>query len=208
MIGCMRRAGRDDRRHRPVDRRRDARALWLAAILMLCPGPAVRAETDPAIAEFLARINQSIQAFATARDGARIQAICTGMIRSNLNLEAMAVAASGGSWSRMTAQQRAQYRSVFELRITRDCASRSRSFTGALRLVGVRRGNDGDRLVATQSSGDARVVVWRIRGSAETKLRAVDILLDGRSMVLSINDEARGVLERTNGNIAALLSAI
>jgi hypothetical protein len=78
-------------------------------------------------------------------------------------------------------------------------------------VLGVRTGEAGDRLLAIRTGrpGDTgRVVVWRLRPGPDHRLRAVDILLDGRSMVISMSDEARAVLERTNGDIDALLGSL
>ena len=183
-----------------------------AALMALGPMPGARAQSDPAIAEFVARIDHSIRSIAAAPSDEQIRAICVSFIRLALNLDAMASAASAGTWDRMTPQQRAGYRTAFERRLARDCIFQNRQYRGeSLTVLGVRRGDGGDRLVATQLGRPAqpgRLVIWRLRPGPDRKLRAVDILLDGRSMVISMSDEARSILDRANGDIDALLGSM
>lgn len=183
--------------------------LIAAALIALSLTRAVSAEEDAAVAEFVTRINQSVFALGAAQGYERAQAVCLTLLRSVLNVDAMASSISAGSWTGMTPQQRASFRTVVENRISRDCARNRGNRDESLTLVGVRRGNDGARLIATRwGAADAgRTVIWRVHSGSDQRLRAIDVLLDGRSLVISLTAEVREMLERTNGNIDALLSA-
>jgi ABC-type transporter MlaC component len=49
-------------------------------------------------------------------------------------------------------------------------------------------------------------VVWRLRGAGT--LRAVDVVIDGRSMVLSLRDETHALLERNGGDMDRVIEAL
>jgi ABC-type transporter MlaC component len=169
------------------------------------------AQVDQAVADFLGGLNHTVSLFAgKGSDGA--QAFCGSVINASFDFDAMARETSAGAWDRMSAPQRQAYHTAFLRRVERDCAFMSaRSGGEVLRLVGTRTTDGGDRLVATQVTEDGqngRVIVWRVRPDARKRLRAVDVIVDGRSMAIGIHDEAKAALDRNDGNIDALIKSV
>ena len=163
---------------------------------------------DPAVGEFLAVINRNIVALA-GKNEAQSERICAQIMASALNVDAVTISAAGRAWDRMSPQQRKTYRGAIEQRLVRDCVSRNRNNRGVpLAFVGLRTGEGGDRLLATRSGTDteSHIVIWRLRGGAQ-KLRAIDILSDGRSAAISFRDETNALLDRHSDDIDSMIQA-
>jgi hypothetical protein len=115
--------------------------------------------------------------------------------------------ASAHIWERMSSRQRAAYRSAALSWAVRNCVQRSQGNNGApLEFAGARRGENGDRLVATRSIAPSHLLVWRLRGSG--KPRAVDLILDGSSATLSLREETKSLLKRYGDDIDAMIVAL
>ena len=165
-------------------------------------------QTDPRVAEFLATINRSVVALA-GKSEAEAGRICGQIVSSALSIDALARSAGSGIWDRMSQRQRTAYHGAVERRAIRDCVSQNRDNDGQpLAFVGVRQGEGGDRLLATRSNAANQVhtVIWRLRGDGR-RLRAVDILFNGRSATLTFRDETNTLLERHNEDIDAVIEA-
>jgi hypothetical protein len=79
----------------------------------------------------------------------------------------------------------------------------------AVDLIGVRSGDSGDRIVAVrQSKGNARTVVWQLRAGAGGALKAVDMTVDGHSLAAAARRDAKKVLDKTDGNVIALIRSV
>jgi ABC-type transporter MlaC component len=168
---------------------------------------------DRSVNQFLAYVRSTIH---TSRDGAdmdeaRARQRCQEFTTRYMEMDAMAQSAAAAIWSRMSAHQRAAYRSAFDARMLATCLRAVREFRGKkLTLLGVRRTESGDKLVATRVSldnGRERMIVWRLRDRG-SRLRAVDIISDGRSTVATAREEYATVLESRNGDIDAFIQTI
>jgi len=117
---------------------------------------------------------------------------------------------AGEAWTRMNAEQRASYVRGLGKRASSDCASHGSEVAGnTVELVGVRRGESGDRLVAVkQSKGRGRTVVWQVRAGGDGALKAVDMTVDGRSLAAAARRDAKNVLKKTDGNVLALIRSV
>ena len=216
MFALGRNARRKPPADRPAGRARAAaaprrRPRWPAALALgaLIAAPWAHAQTNPQIDEFLARLNTNI-AIIAHQSGGGVSRSCAHVMSSSVDLDAIARDAAADLWDRMSAQERDAYRAVIGQRAIRECARQHHDNTGApLTLVGVRQGQGGDWLLATRSShaGKTHNVIWRLRGEAGS-LRAVDILFDGRSTILTLRDETKTLLDGNNGNIAMMINAL
>jgi ABC-type transporter MlaC component len=169
-------------------------------------GRAAAAQTDPQVAEFLTSINTSITELA-GQTGSQASLTCSRIVASAINLGAVAESALGHVWDRMTSQQRAAHRVAAQRWAVRDCVRRNQDIGGnPLEFLGVRQGVAGERLLATRSSQPAHTVIWRLRGSG--RVRAVDIVIDGRSMILSLRDDMKALLDRNGGDIDMAIGAL
>jgi hypothetical protein len=163
-------------------------------------GGASAAAADPQVAEFLASVNRSITELS-GRPRPQASTICGRFVASAINMDAVINGAlSHIADGRLTLQQRAAYRAAAQRWAVRDCIKRNQDNSGnPLEFLGVRFGEGGERLLATRSSEPAHTVIWRLSGSGT--LRAVDIVIDGRSMILSLRDETKTLLDRNDGDI-------
>lgn len=168
---------------------------------------------DRSVNQFLAYVRSTIH---TSRDGAdmdeaRTRQRCQEFTDRYMEMDAMARSAAAAIWIRMSAQQRAAYRSAFDARMLATCLRAVREFRGKkLTLLGVRPAERGDKLVATRvglKDGRERIIVWRLRNRG-SRLRAVDIITDGRSTVAAAREEYAALLESRNGDVDAFIQTI
>jgi hypothetical protein len=167
---------------------------------------AAEAQTDPQVAEFLASVNRSITELV-AQAGSQASLTCSRIVASDINMDAVIQSALSNMWGRLSLQQRAAFRAAAQRWAVRDCLRRNQDNGGnPLEFLGVRHGEAGERLLATRSSQPAHTVIWRLRGSG--RIRAVDIVIDGRSMILSLRDETKALLDRNDGDFDMATSAL
>jgi hypothetical protein len=106
----------------------------------------------------------------------------------------------GPIWIRMSAQQRAAIRKAAGRWAVRDCVRQNQGNEGSpLDLLGLKHVESGERLLATRSSHPAHTIVWRLPGAG--RARAVDVVVDGRSAVLSLRNETKALLSSNNDDI-------
>jgi hypothetical protein len=183
-------------------RRRVLRPLEIAAVAVCLAGSSsvAAAQSDLRVAAFLKSVNSSITGLAGEPD-----AICSRIVASAINMDAGVASALGHSQA--SSKQRSDYRRAAERWAVRDCVRRNQDNGGnPLVFVGVRQGESGDVLLATHSIRPARSVIWRLRGAGT--LRAVDVIIDGRSMTLALRDETNALLDRSNGDIERAIEAL
>jgi hypothetical protein len=193
---------------------KSARLLGIvtAASIVLAFSSVAHGQTDPAIRDFFLRVDRAVGS-VTGKTGASAQTECLGFVRALLDVRSVAQRAAAGVWNRMSAAQRSGFREAVERRAARECVAQSRNNDRApVLFVGVRSASGGDRLLATrveQKSRAGRTVVWRLPASgAPSPLRALDLLVDGRSTVLTLRDEVSDILDRKNGDIDALIKTL
>jgi ABC-type transporter MlaC component len=185
-------------------------AIAGAMLIAVAAASPARAGIELAIGDFLHRVEQAVSSLA-GKTGAGAQAACLDLVRSLLDLDTVARQAAGETWSRMTKAQRAKFVAAVGRRAARECVVQNRNSSGApVAFVGLRSATGGDRLLATrvdQKNGAHRTVVWRLKAGA-APLQAIDLLVDGRSTALTLRDEVKAILDRTNGDIDALITTL
>ena len=165
-------------------------------------------EADSAVAAFVARINATV-ASVKPGDQTAIRAACASLVKRAFDFNAMAPVIVADAWKRMNAGQRAAYTRGLARRAASECASRGSEIAGnTVEIIGVRDGGGGDRVVAVkQSKGRGRTVLWQVR-KGSGGLKAVDMTVDGRSLATSARRDAKDVLKRTDGDLAALIRSV
>lgn len=180
------------------------KSLIVTMAIALSATPLQAASGNQAVDDFVARLNGAIGGLKVG-DRAAAAAACATLVERVFDIDAVAPATAPEAWKRMSASQRAAYSAGIASKAADDCAERSREFAGqALEFVGVRQGEGGDLLVATK--GRSRTLIWRVRGSA--RLRAIDVSANGRSMVVAAQRNAQAVLQRTGGDLQALIESV
>lgn len=156
---------------------------------------------DAAGDEFVARVN-AVLSKTEPGGAAGLRAACAALVDTAFDIGAIAPAVSAGTWPKLNGKQRAAYRAAVERRIARDCRSRSRDIAGkTMQAVGERSGDGGDRFIAVRDvNGGGRQLIWRVRAGAG-RLRAVDVTVDGRSLAVTIEKDARALLQKAGGDL-------
>lgn len=150
-------------------------------------------------AEFVASINRIITE-SRAQPGAQTRQACDRIVTTAIDLDAITQSAMGPMWVRMSPQQRAAFRTAAVRWAVRDCVQQNEGQEGSpLELLGLKYGESGERLLATRSSRPAHTIVWRLHGAG--KAPAVDVVVDGRSAVLSLRNETKALLGRNHDDI-------
>jgi ABC-type transporter MlaC component len=185
--------------------RRNVLVGGVVFLLVLCCRPAT-AQTDPRIKEILTSINKNIPTLA-GKSESQASKICTRIVPIIIDMEAIARGASTHIWDGMSPQQRNAYRAAALRWVVRNCVQRNRDNNGnPLQFVGIRQGEAGNRLLVTRSNQPSHVIMWRLRGAG--RLRAVDLILDGVSMTLSLRDEMNTLLDRNNNDINMAIKSL
>lgn len=185
-------------------RRRVLHPLEIAAVAVCLAGSSsvAAAQSDLRAAAFLNSVNTSITGLAGGPD-----AICSRIVASAINMDAGVESALRHAGDKLSSQERSGYRRAAERWAIRDCVRINHDSGGnPLAFIGLRQGESGDVLLATRSSRPAHNVVWRLRGAAT--LLAVDVVIDGRSMVLSLRDETNALLEQNGGDMDRVIEAL
>jgi ABC-type transporter MlaC component len=183
-----------------------AGTVLVAAMLCACGAGAA---ANPAVDAFVDRINATTGA-ASPGDKSGIRAACEALVTQAFDFDALAPAASYDSYKRMNQTQKAAYRGALVDSAVDDCAKRGRDVAGKkVGVIGIRDGKGGEFQLAVQAaSGQGRVAIWKVKPDGSGKLRALDITVDGRSMVAFARNQARQILADTDGNLNALIRAV
>jgi ABC-type transporter MlaC component len=183
-----------------------ARQILPVAFAVLVTGQTAMAQSDSQVSEFMAAINRSITQLAS-RSATDAAGICRRITTQAVNMDAVAGNALGEISSRMSPRQRADYRTAALRWAVRDCVRMNGDNSGApLTFAGVRRAQSGGLLLATRSDQPPHMIVWRLSGS--DRLKAVDVIVDGRSMTHALREETAAVLNRSDQNIDMAIATL
>ena len=197
---------------------------WTAALFVLALGSALPAAAlataeDPVNREarlFLASLGE--RTLDVARDTtsprrereARIRAL----LREGFDLKVLARFVLGKHWRQIDRVQRAEFVDVFEDAMVQQTLTMFGRYTGEsfdITAVGADRTNP--RLIAIavnvlQPDGSLLARVnWRIRQSGG-KFKVVDVVVEGVSIALTLRQEYRAVIERSEGKVAGLIEEL
>lgn len=184
-----------------------------AIALVAVASPAIGL-TDPAISDYMARWDASVRAIRAQRAGgdAKVLAACLQILGWAFDLDAMAETASAGAWARMSPAQQDRFESAFRRKIAGDCVSRAHDDRGQpMTVLGVRSNAKGERL-ATAHVGfpdeTGQNLTWRLHLAKDKTWRAIDLVVDGHSLVANERDKNAGVLQGSDGSIDALIMSV
>jgi hypothetical protein len=186
-------------------------AFTISILVAFC-GSCRSASIDAASSDFVSRLNSAVTSLA-GKTGKAAYASCLSYVRSLLDVDVIARRAAADVWIRMTAEQRNAFRAALERRAAHNCVTENANNSGKPAAILGIRASGAERLLATraeQKNGEpGRTVVWRLpAGDIPEGIRAVDVLIDGRSTVLSLRDEATGLLADNNQDINTLITGI
>jgi len=193
-------------------RRAGKLSAWLVTVIVAGYSSVAIGQIDPSVSEFFSRVAQAVSTLA-GKTGKDADSACLALVQSLFDLDAFDHGTAGPVWDRMTAEQRTAYGAALEQRAVSNCVNDNQKNTGiTASYLGVRATADGDRLLATRvgqpNSTAGRTVIWRLSAKGPPELRATDLLVDGRSTVLSLRDEVSALLQRNNGDIDAMIRGL
>lgn len=182
-----------------------AGTIFAAALVATLP-PSSPAYSQDARAQALVDIINSTTGTAAPGDKKSIRAACSTLIGQALDLEAMAPRASYDAWTSMNQAQKATYLDALAARAVRDCASRGKEVAGAqVKVAGVRGGKNGETQIGVRrADGQGKTAIWTFASGA----RAIDVIVDGNSLVTNVRSQARQILEESPGDVNRLIKAL
>jgi ABC-type transporter MlaC component len=185
--------------------RKAAALIAVAFFAALSLSPESRA--GDARAQALIDLINSTTGAVTPGDKDAIRAACGSLIGQALDLEAMAPRASYDAWASMSQSQRTAYAAALAARATRDCASRGKDVAGEkVDLAGMRDGKDGETQIAVRrADGQGKTAIWTFAAGGT---RAIDVTVDGHSLVTNVRSQARQILEQSGGDVKRLIEAL
>ena len=192
------------------------RVALLARILAVLSflSVATHALPESTVDAFVAQLDKSMRSIHAQAKGKadRTRAGCRDLLSRLLALDVMARATVSDDWDKMTDSQRGSFRSAFAERMASECVRSISDYDGdEIKLVGVRSPKDGDILASVRfdtEDDNSKRVTWRLRQVDSETWRAVDVILEGRSAVLTARDEFAAVLQSHDGNIEALIASM
>jgi phospholipid transport system substrate-binding protein len=186
------------------------RAFYLTLLLAWLGPASATAEPDrkDEIRAFVERVNEaSVNLFATGSE-ADARERCRALLASSFDVPGMGKEALGRAWDRTTEQERKDYMQAFEEDVIGAYLRRMRPKGTTLTFIGIRPPVEGHDLAASRRSVPGKkdqIWIWWMRPEGKS-WRIDDLVLDGHSAVISQVNEYAAVLERNNGDMAALIA--
>jgi phospholipid transport system substrate-binding protein len=189
--------------HEPLNRRRLLDGLRLAPVLLLLPGRSAQATVSADAAQQMIQ-DIGTQVLAILRDQGldnrqkfeRLVALLDGPI----DLELIARLILGRHWRSASEAQRAEYLQLFRAFALDNLASRLHVYDGQdFEIVGAQAVDERDAVVATRVTGGSRPplkVDWRVRERDDGHLVAIDVIVEGVSLIVTQRSEFSAVIER------------
>ena len=189
--------------HEPLDRRRLLDGLRLAPVLLLLPGRSAQATVSADAAQQMIQ-EVGTQVLAILRDQGldnrqkfeRLVALLDGPI----DLELIARLILGRHWRSANETQRTEYLQLFRAFALDNLASRLHVYDGQdFEIVGAQAVDERDAVVAPRVTGGGRPplkVDWRVRERDDGHLVAIDVIVEGVSLIVTQRSEFSAVIER------------
>jgi phospholipid transport system substrate-binding protein len=189
--------------HEPLDRRRLLDGLRLAPVLLLLAGRSAQATVSADAARQMIQ-EVGTQVLAILRDQGldnrqkfeRLVALLDGPI----DLELIARLILGRHWRSASEAQRTEYLQLFRAFALDNLASRLHVYDGQdFEIVGAQAVDERDAVVATRVTGGGRPplkVDWRVRARDDGHLVAIDVIVEGISLIVTQRSEFSAVIER------------
>jgi ABC-type transporter MlaC component len=161
---------------------------------------------DKKIKQIVALITRYGQDLAGQSDSAASE-ICARSSASLMDMDAIVSVATEDIHERMSPAQRNAYREAAFQWIIIHCVQENHANKGENpEVMGVRRGESGDRLLALKTDNPPHFVLWRLRG--DEKPRVVDVIMDGVSMALTLRDETNALLGQDDKDIDSMIKVL
>ena len=205
----MKRKSPSTGRRNRIPGRRWAGLLVVAALLVPAARPVAAGGVESFIHDTAQRVFASYSGSAT--DEQRTE-VFRELLTGSFDLKTIARFTLGRYWRIASADQRSEYRRLFEDFLVLAYANRFRDLSGVkLRVTSVRTINKRDRLARSEvDPGGGRPPIridWRVR-TTKYGLRVVDVIVDGISMSVTQRDQFAAAIRSAGGKIDGLLAML
>jgi phospholipid transport system substrate-binding protein len=189
--------------HEPLDRRRLLDGLRLAPVLLLLAGRGVQAAVSADAAQQMIQ-EVGVQVLAILRDQGlnnqqKFERLVT-LLEGPIDLGLIARLILGRHWRSASKAQRTEYLQLFRAFALDNLASRLHVYDGQdFEIVGAQAVDERDAVVATRVTGGGRPplkVDWRVRERDDGNLVAIDVIVEGISLIVTQRSEFSAVIER------------
>ena len=189
--------------HEPLGRRRLLKGLQLVPLaLLLGSGRARAAVTAGAARQMIQEVGAQVltilrdQGLDNQQKFDRLVALLDGPI----DLEIIARLILGRHWRAASEAQRTEYLRLFRAFALDTLASRLHVYDGQdFEIVGAQAVDERDAVVATRVTGGSRPALkvdWRVRELDDGSLVAIDVIIEGVSLIVTQRSEFSAVIER------------
>lgn len=188
----------------PLDRRQLLGGLQLTLVALVAGGRGARAAVSADAAQAMIE-NVGVEVLAVLRDRDldnqqkfdRLVALLDGPI----DLELIARLILGRHWRAASEAQQTEYLKLFRAFALDNLASKLQVYDGQdFEIVGSQSVNERDAVVQTLVTGGGRAplkVDWRIRERGDGDLVAIDVIIEGISLIVTQRSEFSAVIERS-----------
>jgi phospholipid transport system substrate-binding protein len=189
--------------NKPIDRRRMLGGLQMALVALLVGGSARAAVSADAARDLIESVGVEVLAVLRNPDldnqekFDRLVALLDGPI----DLDLIARLILGRHWRTANQAQQTEYLALFRDFALDNLASKLQVYDGQdFEVVGSQSVNERDAVVQTLVSGVGRQplkVDWRIRERDDGDLVAIDVIIEGISLIVTQRSEFSAVIERS-----------
>jgi len=186
----------------PIDRRQVLVGLQLTAVALLA-GCSAQAAVDPAAAQDMIE-NVGVEVLAVLRntdlsDQQKFDQLVE-LLDGPIDLELVARLILGRHWRAASEEQRSEYLTLFRAFALDNLASKLQVYDGqGFEVTGAQSVNERDAVVQSLVSGigqEPLKVDWRVRELDSGSLVAIDVIIEGISLIVTQRSEFSAVIER------------
>jgi phospholipid transport system substrate-binding protein len=187
-------------------------ALMLAGLF--APAAAAPAPQGKAVVEFVERVLAASTALLTVAWDSEEKARqdCRKLLDWAFDLPGMARYALGDAWAKASERDRTAFRQSFETLIVNHYVRQMRTDPKrTFAYLGYKQETE-DRVLAV-----VRTIVperpdqiwwWRLRAAPDGSLRVIDLIVEGRSVLLSEREEYARILQANDGRVGAVVEFV
>ena len=183
-------------------------AFGIAAQLTALPS-APLAQPDDEVRHFVEQVNKASTSFFSSGSEEEAREQCRALLSWAFDVPAMGEYVLGKAWARASEEERKEFLQAFEDEIIGEYLRRMKGGT-TMTFVGTRSPVHGDLLAASRvviPGKNNQTWIWRMRPEGQA-WRIIDVLVDGRSAILSERQTYAEVLQANHGDIKALIAYV
>jgi len=189
-------------------------AAWVLAVVMLVLAPVLA--PLPAFAagspqDFVDRTSSAFDAIRAKGTLSAQRAGCRSLVAKVFSLTALSRHVAGDNWRKLDPASMDALTSAVAFRLSEECAAVLRkSKTSGASVRKTRQTNAVLKVTALYPGpdDDNRVFVWSLTPGGPMGYRAVDLSIDGRSVVLTLRADFDAGLAARDGGIKAAIAAV